>query len=115
MIREPKQSDLVDELNHLEDESLQKLGYQKVSYNNFMRGQKMQTLGQLREVKQMKILSNQYHHEQEEKMNSVQMNMTKTLKNMKKTNSELAEAYVYDTKSATSKITAGTTSTHLFC
>lgn len=103
-------NELIDELNDIEQEDLESLGLRRISYLDYMKDQKTQTLQELREIKKMKILSNQYHNEQEEKMNLVADKMKYSLKNMKKGNEELAEAYYYDTKKATSKITAGTTS-----
>ena len=83
----------------------------KESFNDILKQEKIEILSNLKEVKYMKRKILEFNHIQDEKFRKIEEVTKFTLENMKKTNRQLAEAYYYDTKTGTSKITAGTTGT----
>jgi hypothetical protein len=79
------------------------------SYFDIMKQEKQEILLNLKEAKVMKRKMLEFNREQDEQFELIEDQTRTILKNMKKTNKELAQAYMYDTKNGTSKITAGTT------
>ena len=84
------------------------------TYNDILREEKLEILSNLKEVKYMKRKMLEYNREQDEQLELIEDQTRITLQNMKKANKELAHAYMYDTKNATTKITGTTTGKHKY-
>lgn len=107
-VSQQKNGLLAQQQRYIEDQA-QRDFLRKESYNDVLKQEKLDILRGLREVKHIKRKVLEYNLEQDEKFTKLEEETNFTLQNMKKTNKNLAEAYYYDTKSGTAKITAGTT------